>query len=84
MCLFGLSINGRKFNDFVIDNRTEIDTNLSNALVDMNAKCGDLDRAVDLFNDIHPSERNASSWSVLISGGDTLYNQMLIHVATVI
>ncbi|KAJ6761079.1 hypothetical protein OIU79_025838 [Salix purpurea] len=35
-----LSINGRKFHDLIMDNRTEIDTNLSNALVYMDAKCG--------------------------------------------
>ncbi|KAJ6410549.1 hypothetical protein OIU84_007321 [Salix udensis] len=63
-----LSINGRKFHDLIMDNRTEIETNLSNALVDMDAKCGNFDKAVDLFNAIHPSERNASSWNILISG----------------
>ncbi|CAK7336887.1 unnamed protein product [Dovyalis caffra] len=59
---------GRKFHDFIIDSGMEINTNLSNALVDMYVKCGDLEKAVDLFNGIHPCERNASSWNVLISG----------------
>ncbi|KAB5525269.1 hypothetical protein DKX38_023018 [Salix brachista] len=64
----GQASEALKFHDLIMDNRTEIDTNLSNALVDRDAKCGDLDKAVDLFNGIHPSERNASSWNVLISG----------------
>jgi pentatricopeptide repeat protein len=59
---------GRKFHDFIVDSRMEIDTNLSNALMDMYAKCGDLEKAVDLFNGIPPTERNAGSWNVLISG----------------
>ncbi|KAJ6676349.1 PENTATRICOPEPTIDE REPEAT-CONTAINING PROTEIN [Salix viminalis] len=59
-----LSINGRKFHDLIMDNRTEIDTNLSTALVDMDGKYGNFDKAVDLFNGIHPSERNASSWNI--------------------
>ncbi|KAJ6291088.1 hypothetical protein OIU76_023194 [Salix suchowensis] len=48
----------------------EIDTNLSNALVDMYAKCGDLEKAVGLFYGIPPTKRNASSWNALISGYD--------------
>uniref|UniRef100_A0A6N2KWZ9 Pentacotripeptide-repeat region of PRORP domain-containing protein n=1 Tax=Salix viminalis TaxID=40686 RepID=A0A6N2KWZ9_SALVM len=45
---------GRKFHDYIVDSRMEIDTNLSNALVDMYAKCGDLEKAVDLFYGIPP------------------------------
>ncbi|KAJ6291081.1 hypothetical protein OIU76_023187 [Salix suchowensis] len=48
----------------------EIDTNLSNALVDMYAKCGDLEKVVGLFYGIPPAKRNASSWNALISGYD--------------
>ncbi|XP_065872076.1 pentatricopeptide repeat-containing protein At3g26782, mitochondrial-like isoform X2 [Euphorbia lathyris] len=59
---------GRKFHDFIVDSKMEINLNLRNALMDMYAKCGDLDTAMDMFNGVHPSERDASSWNVLISG----------------
>ncbi|KAA3458189.1 pentatricopeptide repeat-containing protein mitochondrial [Gossypium australe] len=48
--------------------RIKIDANLCNALMDVYVKCGDLDTATRLFNDIPPTERNISSWNVLISG----------------
>lgn len=59
---------GKKIHDFIIDRNIKIDATLHNALVDMYAKCGDLNSATGLFNDIHPRERNTSSWNVLISG----------------
>ncbi|XVF54817.1 hypothetical protein PTKIN_Ptkin05aG0212300 [Pterospermum kingtungense] len=59
---------GRKLHDFIIDKNIKIDATLHNALVDMYAKCGDLDTATSMFNDIHPREKNVSSWNVLISG----------------
>ncbi|XP_015579664.2 pentatricopeptide repeat-containing protein At2g01510, mitochondrial [Ricinus communis] len=59
---------GGKFHDFILDSKMKIDMNLRNALINMYAKCGDLKTAVEMFNDVHPSERNVSSWNVLISG----------------
>ncbi|XWS51536.1 hypothetical protein CRYUN_Cryun12cG0184500 [Craigia yunnanensis] len=59
---------GRKLHNFMIDKNIKIDATLGNALVDMYAKCGDLDTATRMFNDIHPRERNTASWNVLISG----------------
>ncbi|XP_031277307.1 pentatricopeptide repeat-containing protein At4g33990-like [Pistacia vera] len=59
---------GRKLHEFIINSNTKIDVTLWSALMDMYAKCGDLDTAESIFNDIHPSERNVSSWNVLISG----------------
>ncbi|GLT66378.1 hypothetical protein SLA2020_387460 [Shorea laevis] len=69
-CL-GYNYLGRKFHDFIIDSRIKVDANLQNALMDMYAKCGELDTALNMFNDIHPSERNVISWNVLISGYGT-------------
>lgn len=34
----------------------------------MNAICGDIETALEMFNDIHPSWRNVISWNILISG----------------
>ncbi|KAK9287093.1 hypothetical protein L1049_015504 [Liquidambar formosana] len=59
---------GRKIHKFIIDSKTGIDITLWNTLMDMYAKCGNLDTAIEMFNDRHPSERNVSSWNVLISG----------------
>ncbi|XP_050226110.1 pentatricopeptide repeat-containing protein At4g33990-like [Mercurialis annua] len=59
---------GKKFHDFIIAHKMKVDANLQNALMDMYAKCGDLDTAIKLFNDILPSERNACPWNILISG----------------
>ncbi|KAK5817649.1 hypothetical protein PVK06_022576 [Gossypium arboreum] len=50
--------------------RIKIDANLCNALMDMYVNSGDLDTATRLFNDIPPTERNITSWNVLISGYD--------------
>ncbi|KAK8344059.1 hypothetical protein V6Z11_A07G053900 [Gossypium hirsutum] len=50
--------------------KIKIDANICNALMDMYVKCGDLDTATRLFNDIPPTERNITSWNVLISGYD--------------
>ncbi|WCJ36384.1 Pentatricopeptide repeat (PPR) superfamily protein [Euphorbia peplus] len=64
----GSSHLGRKFHDFIIDNNMEINLNLRNTLMDMYSKCGDLETAMDIFNGIHPSEQDASTWNVVISG----------------
>ncbi|XP_059072783.1 pentatricopeptide repeat-containing protein At3g16610 [Cryptomeria japonica] len=39
---------------------------VENALIDMYAKCGNLDKARDLFDKMH--QRNLVSWNVMISG----------------
>ncbi|KAL5791630.1 hypothetical protein ACOSP7_000224 [Xanthoceras sorbifolium] len=59
---------GRKLHNFIINKNIKIDAALRNTLMDMYAKCGDLDTAECMFNDIHPSELDVSSWNVLISG----------------
>ncbi|KAF2311609.1 hypothetical protein GH714_025228 [Hevea brasiliensis] len=64
----GSSHLGRKFHDFILDSKMKVDMNLWNALMDMYAKCGDLETAVEIFSGIHPSERDVCSWNVLISG----------------
>ncbi|KAJ8645835.1 hypothetical protein MRB53_007583 [Persea americana] len=59
---------GRKVHTFIISSKVEIDTMLSNAIIDMYAKCGDLDTAIRVFDNSIASERNVSSWNVMISG----------------
>ncbi|KAF3783499.1 Pentatricopeptide repeat-containing protein [Nymphaea thermarum] len=62
-CVGSLQV-GKAIHRFIIDNRIEFDNTLRNAIVDMYAKCGDLDTAVQLFETMH--ERNTSSWNVMI------------------
>ncbi|XP_068647133.1 pentatricopeptide repeat-containing protein At3g12770-like [Aristolochia californica] len=64
----GSLCRGRKIQDFIISSRMEIDTTLSNAIMDMYAKCGDLATAMQLFNSRPVNERDVSSWNVMLSG----------------
>ena len=59
---------GRKLHNYVISSKMEMDNNLRNAIMDMYVKCGDLDTAVEMFNNFDPGKRDVSSWNVLISG----------------
>lgn len=59
---------GRKFHSFITNFRMEMNLTLWNALVDMYAKCGDLDAALEMFDMGHPDGRNVTSWNAIISG----------------
>ncbi|KAL6329481.1 hypothetical protein AAG906_021176 [Vitis piasezkii] len=56
---------GRKLHNFVISSKMDIDTTLRNAIMDMYMKCGDLDTAVEMFNNCE----QASEALVLGIGG---------------
>ncbi|KAI8014573.1 Pentatricopeptide repeat-containing protein [Camellia lanceoleosa] len=60
--------HGRRLHNLIIDRKIELDVMLWNAIMDMYAKCGDLDTAVEMFRNNNPSNRDVSSWNVLISG----------------
>ncbi|XWS60164.1 hypothetical protein CRYUN_Cryun07bG0011700 [Craigia yunnanensis] len=49
----------RKLHNFMIDKKIKIDATLRNVLVDT---------ATRMIDDLHPRERNTTSWNVLISG----------------
>lgn len=63
--------HGRRIHNLIINSKIKLELALRNAIMDMYAKCGDLDTAVEMFNDSRPSERDVSSWNVLISGYGT-------------
>lgn len=63
--------HGRRIHNLIINSNIKLELALRNALMDMYAKCGELDTAIEMFNDRHPSERDASCWNVLISGYGT-------------
>ncbi|KAJ4958311.1 hypothetical protein NE237_025422 [Protea cynaroides] len=59
---------GRKLHGFIINRRMAINATLWNAIIDMYAKCGDLDTAIHMFNNSSSSQRNVSSWNAMIAG----------------
>lgn len=57
---------GRRVHDSVQRNRYNCSIRVSNALVNMYAKCGCLDEAMSIFHGM--KERNSVSWSTMIHG----------------
>jgi pentatricopeptide repeat protein len=51
----------------LIEQNGRMDLILKNCLINMYGKCGCLDEAVKIFNDIKLSERNAIIWTTMIS-----------------
>eukprot|EP01018_Ginkgo_biloba_P002632 Gb_30097 [translate_table: standard] len=57
---------GMEIHKEIIRNGFESDVFVQNALVDMYAKCGSIEKARDLFDKIH--HRNVISWTTMIAG----------------
>lgn len=57
-----------KIHDFILQNNIEINLTLWNAIIDMYAKCADLDTALKLFEEVPLSHLDVRSWNTLISG----------------
>ena len=57
---------GERVHHYIKEKGIEFNISLATALVDMYAKCGQLEKARKLFNTI--KERDAISWNVIISG----------------
>ncbi|KAL6995580.1 hypothetical protein U1Q18_005715 [Sarracenia purpurea var. burkii] len=60
--------HGRRLHNLIIDSKIELDATHWNAIMDMYAKCGELETAVEIFNCSRPGEMGVSSWNTLISG----------------
>ncbi|KAL2511265.1 Pentatricopeptide repeat-containing protein [Abeliophyllum distichum] len=56
---------GRKFHDYVLDNIMKPTVTLYNALIDMYAKCGSTEKALDVF--LEMPEKNIVTWNAIIS-----------------
>jgi pentatricopeptide repeat protein len=74
---------GKWIHDYTIRSGLELDVFVGTALIDMYAKCGMIDTALQMFDKM--SERNVVSWSAMIAGyayngyankALKLYNQM--------
>lgn len=57
---------GEKIHSHIKERRLEINLSLATALVDMYAKCGQLEKSRELFDSME--ERDVISWNVMISG----------------
>ncbi|XP_044489731.1 pentatricopeptide repeat-containing protein At4g39952, mitochondrial [Mangifera indica] len=60
---------GQRIHQFIKETGFELNLSLYTALVDMYAKCGQLETSRELFNSM--KERDAISWNVMISGYGT-------------
>ncbi|KAM1091688.1 hypothetical protein FF1_019141 [Malus domestica] len=57
---------GKKVHCYIKERHLEINLSLATALVDMYAKCGQLEKSRELFNSME--DRDVISWNVMISG----------------
>ncbi|KAF5806554.1 putative tetratricopeptide-like helical domain superfamily, DYW domain-containing protein [Helianthus annuus] len=57
-----------KIHDFIVQNKIDINQTLRNAIMDMYAKCADLDTALKMFKEIPVNQLDVSAWNTLIAG----------------
>lgn len=57
---------GKMVHEFIKSSRFKIDLKLGTALVDMYAKCGDIDNSLRVFNAMH--KKDVFAWSAMIVG----------------
>ncbi|KAL9240416.1 hypothetical protein vseg_014640 [Gypsophila vaccaria] len=57
---------GNQIYNFVTEQKIKVDIYVGNAFIDMYCKCGDVQRALQIFRDM--KERDSVSWSALICG----------------
>nr|XP_043608821.1 pentatricopeptide repeat-containing protein At4g33990-like [Erigeron canadensis] len=60
--------NATKIHDFIVQHDMEINLTLWNAIIDMYAKCADLDTALKMFQEVSRDRLHVSSWNTLIAG----------------
>lgn len=57
-------VEGKQMHEYIIDNRIPIDIEVGNALVSMYARCGSMEKSLEVFNKM--LERNQVSWNAII------------------
>ncbi|XP_022151065.1 pentatricopeptide repeat-containing protein At1g26900, mitochondrial [Momordica charantia] len=63
---FGVVSTGKYLGNYVEEEGLAVDAVLGTALVDMYAKCGFLDKAIDIFDKIE--DKDVKSWTAMITG----------------
>ncbi|GJT35308.1 pentatricopeptide repeat-containing protein [Tanacetum coccineum] len=64
----GILQEGKWAHEFIIANSIPINDNLSAAIIDMYAKCGNIDNALDFFNKVKHKLLTISPWNAIICG----------------
>ncbi|XP_051127553.1 pentatricopeptide repeat-containing protein At5g19020, mitochondrial [Andrographis paniculata] len=64
----GSLTEGRRAHDYIVRNSISINDYLSAAIVDMYAKCGSIDSALEVFNQIRDTATDVSPWNAIICG----------------
>lgn len=59
---------GRRAHEFIYRNSIPINDNLGAAIIDMYAKCGRIDAALEVFDQIREKATNVSPWNAIICG----------------
>ncbi|KAK4405668.1 Pentatricopeptide repeat-containing protein, mitochondrial [Sesamum angolense] len=59
---------GRWAHEYIINNSIPINDNLSAAIIDMYAKCGSINLALDVFHQIREKTTDVSPWNAIICG----------------
>lgn len=59
---------GRRAHEYICDNSLAMNDNLSAAVIDMYAKCGSIDNACKVFNQIRDKAFDVSPWNAIIGG----------------
>ncbi|RVW25650.1 Pentatricopeptide repeat-containing protein, mitochondrial [Vitis vinifera] len=57
---------GEKVHNYINGGKFEFNLSIATALIDMYAKCGQLEKSREIFNSMH--ERDVITWNVMISG----------------
>ncbi|KAD7477095.1 hypothetical protein E3N88_00231 [Mikania micrantha] len=60
--------DGRWAHEFIINNSIPINDNLSAAIIDMYAKCGSINAALQVFNQVKHNVMTISPWNAIICG----------------
>lgn len=58
---------GKWLHEEIVKNRCEEDAILKNCLINMYAKCGQIEQALKIFDSLNSSEKNIAIWTTIIS-----------------
>ncbi|KAJ7980132.1 putative Pentatricopeptide repeat-containing protein [Quillaja saponaria] len=59
---------GRRAHEYIFNNSIQLNDNLSAAVIDMYAKCGSINTALEVFDQIREKASSVSPWNAIICG----------------